>query len=109
MVKMLLEHEYTVTALDNLSSGHRDAVAQQVRLVVSDLSQRGAVYQFLERNDFDAVMHFASFIDVAESVRDRARLSENNVANTLKLLGARIARMMLCSHSAVRSGATAIP
>lgn len=54
-------------------------------------------------------MHFASFIDVAESVRDRARLSENNVANTLKLLGARIARMMLCSHSAVRSGATAIP
>lgn len=46
MVKMLLEHEYTVTALDNLSSGHRDAVAQQVRLVVSDLSQRARSTSF---------------------------------------------------------------
>ena len=105
MVKMLLERDHAVTVLDNLSSGHRDAVAHQARLVVSDLSQRGAVYQLLERNYFEAVMHFASFIDVAESVRDPARYYENNVANTLKLLDAmvanRIMRFVFSSSAAV--------
>jgi UDP-glucose 4-epimerase len=41
LVMMLLEHDQAVTGLDNLSRGHRDAVAHRARMVVSDLSQRG--------------------------------------------------------------------
>jgi UDP-glucose 4-epimerase len=105
MVKMLLEHDHEVTVLDNLSTGHRDAVSADACLVVVDLSQRGSLHSFLERNDFDAVMHFASCIDVAESVRDPAKYYNSNIANTLKLLDAmvanRIMRFVFSSSAAV--------
>jgi UDP-glucose 4-epimerase len=91
MAKTLVELGDSVTVLDNLSTGHRDAVPGKARLVVSDLSQRSFLYNFLEQNDFDAVMHFASCIDVAESVRDPGKYYQNNVTNTLKLLEAMIA------------------
>jgi UDP-glucose 4-epimerase len=91
MAKTLAALGDSVTVLDNLSTGYRDAVPEKARLVVSDLSQRGFLYNFLEQNDFDAVMHFASCIDVAESMRDPGKYYQNNVANTLKLLEAMIA------------------
>lgn len=95
MVKLLLQHGHAVTVLDNLSSGCRQAVPDAARLVVIDLSQRGSVHQFLERNEFDAVMHFASFINVADSVRDPAGYYQNNITNTLKLLDAMVANRIL--------------
>ncbi|MBE9489617.1 MAG: UDP-glucose 4-epimerase GalE [Bacteroidetes bacterium] len=85
MVKMLLENKYKVVTLDNLSGGYRDAVVggefEQV-----DLSDKTALEQVFNKYKFDAVMHFASYIQVGESVIKPDMYYVNNLVNTLILL-----------------------
>lgn len=84
MVKMLSNEGYSVTTLDDLSSGHRDAV------LCGDFVQGNfgdhAVLDTVMSRGFDAVMHFASFIQVGESVQQPDKYYRNNVTNTLGLL-----------------------
>ncbi|MCE1239555.1 MAG: UDP-glucose 4-epimerase GalE [Azonexaceae bacterium] len=87
MVKRLGQLGCTVTTLDNLSSGHADAVLAG-ELVVGDIADDALLHSLFERGRFDAVMHFASFIQVGESVQHPAKYYENNVTNTLNLLNA---------------------
>src|SRR5690606_33774005 len=75
---------------DNLSTGHEDAVTGGT-LVKGDLSDVDAVRRCLSSRRFDAVMHFASSIEVGESVRNPGKYYRNNVANTLNLLDAMVA------------------
>lgn len=86
MVKRLGQLGCQVTTLDDLSSGHRDAVLNgdfvQGSIADSDLLGR------LLGQGFEAVMHFASFIQVGESVQQPAKYYQNNVINTLNLLEA---------------------
>lgn len=86
MVKMLGERGCSVATLDDLSSGHRDAVLCG-DFVQGDMSDRSVLDTVLSRG-FDAVMHFASFIQVGESVQQPAKYYQNNVVNTLGLLDA---------------------
>jgi UDP-glucose 4-epimerase len=90
MVKMLLEHGHQVLAFDNLSGGHRDALLG-AELVQADLADRAALDAVFAGQQFDAVMHFASFIEVGESVRLPDKYYRNNVSNTLNLLDAMVA------------------
>jgi UDP-glucose 4-epimerase len=85
MVKMLGQKGCQVTTLDNLSNGHRDAVIHG-EFVQADLTDVKAIESIFSGCKFDAVMHFASFIEVGASVRDPAAFYRNNVANTLNLL-----------------------
>ena len=87
MVKRLGQLGCTVTTLDNLSAGHRDAVLSG-ELVQGDLADRPMLDALFARGRFDAVMHFASFIQVGESVKEPAKYYDNNVTNTLILLDA---------------------
>jgi UDP-glucose 4-epimerase len=87
MVKRLGQLGCRVTTLDNLSSGHRNAVLCG-EFVQGDLADKALLAQLLQPGRFDAVMHFASFIQVGESVQQPAMYYENNVANTLHLLDA---------------------
>ena len=87
MVKLLGRMGCGVTTLDNLSSGHRDAVLFG-SFVEGDLTDRALLAQLFQSGSYDAVMHFASFIQVGESVKDPAKYYENNVSNTLNLLNA---------------------
>ena len=87
MVKRLAELGCDVTTLDNLSSGHRDAV-QCGEFVHGDIADRQLLDDLFRSRQFDAVMHFASFIQVGESVQHPAKYYQNNVVNTLKLLDA---------------------
>lgn len=87
MVKLLGRMGCEVTTLDNLSSGHRDAVLFG-SFVEGDLTDRALLAQLFQSGSYDAVMHFASFIQVGESVKDPAKYYENNVSNTLNLLNA---------------------
>jgi UDP-glucose 4-epimerase len=86
MVKRLGQLGCQVTTLDDLSSGHRDAV------LTGDFVQGSIADAYLlDRllgQGFDAVMHFASFIQVGESVQQPAKYYQNNVVNTLNLLEA---------------------
>jgi UDP-glucose 4-epimerase len=86
MVKMLGRHGCSVTTLDDLSSGHRDAVFCG-DFVQGDMGDRAVLDAVLSQS-FDAVMHFASFIQVGESVQQPAKYYQNNVVNTLTLLDA---------------------
>ena len=90
MVKRLGAAGAEVVTLDNLVSGHRDAVLGG-EFVHGDIADRGLLERLFASRRFDAVMHFASHIEVGESVRQPAKYYRNNVANTLTLLEAMIA------------------
>ena len=93
MVKLLLEKGHDVTTLDNLSTGHRWAVlGGDFRF--GDISDRFLLDSLFQSTRFDGVMHFASFIQVGESVSDPAKYYANNLVNTLKLLDAMIAHQV---------------
>ena len=85
MVKLLGQRGCAVTTLDDLSSGHRDAVLSG-DFVQGDMADTELLRGLFARRKYDAVMHFASFIEVGESVREPAKYYRNNVANTLALL-----------------------
>ncbi len=76
--------------LDNLGLGHREA-ADGVPLVVGDTRDRALLDRVFEENQVDAVVHFAAFAAVGESVERPDLYYNNNVAGTLTLLDAMIA------------------
>lgn len=86
MVKLLGQKGAKVTTLDDLSSGHRDAVLCG-EFVQGNFGDRAVLDAVLSKG-FDAVMHFASFIQVGESVRQPDMYYRNNVSYTLGLLDA---------------------
>ncbi|HOX25061.1 MAG TPA: UDP-glucose 4-epimerase GalE [Candidatus Krumholzibacteria bacterium] len=87
---LLLEQDHEVEVLDDLSTGHREAVPGPARLHVGSLHDGGLLDRVFAR-PFDAVVHFAAFSQVGESVRDPLRYWRNNVGGTIALL-ARVAR-----------------
>jgi UDP-glucose 4-epimerase len=84
-------HERTgrrnVLVLDDLSRGHREAVLD-APLVTASLDDRKALDDLFSAHRIDAVVHFAAFTYVGESVTEPARYYRNNVAGTLTLLEA---------------------
>jgi len=85
VVKLLGEQGYEVLTYDNLSSGHRDSVLYG-ELVVGDLSDLEFLRKTLDSFRPDAVMHFAAWIRVEESVQKPIEYYRNNSVNTLNLL-----------------------
>jgi UDP-glucose-4-epimerase GalE len=86
-VRLFLQRGHDVWVYDNLAGGHRAAVPQE-RLIVGDLSELQRLdHVFVERR-VEAVVHFAAFALVGESVEHPARYWQNNVVNTLGLLDA---------------------
>jgi UDP-glucose 4-epimerase len=92
-VLALTKAGYEVIVLDNLSYGHRELVEQvlKVKLIVGDISDRALLDQLFTTHNITAVMHFAAFIAVGESVTDPAKYYQNNVTGTLTLLQAMVA------------------
>jgi UDP-glucose 4-epimerase len=90
MVKRLGQLGCRVTTLDNLSAGYRDAVLCG-ELVQGDMADKALLNLVFAKGQFDAVMHFASFIQVGESVVQPAKYYANNVVNTLQLLDVMLA------------------
>lgn len=92
-VLALQQAGYNVVILDNLSYGHRDLVEQVLKaeLIVGDTNDRALLDQIFARYEIAAVMHFAAYIAVGESVADPAKYYRNNVVGTLTLLEAMVA------------------
>lgn len=84
---------YDVIVFDNLSYGHPELVKDvlKVKLIVGDTSDRQLLDQIFITHNITAVMHFAAFIAVGESVSNPAIYYRNNVLGTLTLLEAMIA------------------
>ncbi|SHF15944.1 UDP-glucose 4-epimerase GalE [Thermomonas hydrothermalis] len=87
MVKQLRQAGYAVAVVDDLSSGRREAVLG-APLHVGDIGDAGFVSALLAQLRPAAVMHFASFIQVGESVADPGKYYRNNVTATQVLLDA---------------------
>lgn len=85
--KMLHQVGYDTIILDNLSRGNRNAVTRG-HFIEGDMSDTPLLNHMFSENKIDAVMHFAAFIDVRESVEHPAKYYTNNVAHTLNLLNA---------------------
>ena len=104
MVKGLLEAGYGVVRYDNLEHGHRDALVGG-DFVEGDIADQSLVRQTIERYRVAAVMHFASYIEVGESVSDPIKYYRNNVAATVQLLevmrAAGVHRFIFSSSAAV--------
>ena len=75
---------HRVVVCDNLSFGHREAI--DAELVVGDIADAGTLDACLAARRFDAIMHFAAFIEAGESMKDAGRFFQNNTANTITLL-----------------------
>ena len=83
--KVLNERGYETIILDNLSYGHEESVKWGT-LCKCDLANINEVDDIFTKYDINAVMHFSSFIDVGESVRNPEKYYNNNVVNTMNLL-----------------------
>jgi UDP-glucose-4-epimerase GalE len=88
--KALHRAGYRVVVLDNLCAGHREAV-RYGELVEADISDGAAVRRAISSHGVTAVMHFAAFLDVGESVRKPALYYRNNVVGALTVLEAMVA------------------
>lgn len=85
LVKELVEKE-DVVVLDNLSTGHREAVDNRAVFVKGDLGNEEDLLMVFRSYPIKAVMHFAANSLVGESVTDPLKYYQNNVAATLTLL-----------------------
>jgi UDP-glucose-4-epimerase GalE len=85
-VRLFQARGHDVWVYDNLSFGHRQAVPAD-RLIVADLSDERRLDQVLAGRRIEAVVHFAAFAYVGESVQQPARYYLNNLVNTLNLMG----------------------
>ena len=84
-LKHLKENGYDVLSADNLSTGHKEAVLDS-KLVIADLLDLDSLKELFSSYQIDAVIHFAAFSLVGESVTDPAKYYRNNVVGTLNLL-----------------------
>lgn len=90
MTSMLLEQGHRAIVYDNLSRGHRSA-AGSAEFVLGDLNDFALLTETLKKNDVEAVMHFAAFIEVGESVKEPLKYYDNNFSRTQNLLSAMVA------------------
>ena len=86
-VRLLRDAGHTVWVYDNLSRGHRKAVPEGL-LIEGELTHRKKLVEALRSKKIDAVMHFAAFALVNESVNDPSLYYQNNVIAALELLEA---------------------
>lgn len=84
----LLDKGYNTIVFDNLIYGHREVVPLESQFVNGDLTQMSDLETVFSNYAIDAVIHFAAFAYVGESVTDPAKYYKNNVIGTFNLLEA---------------------
>lgn len=88
VVEELKTKQITPIVYDNFSTGHADAVPEDVQLIQGNIHDRNFLEHVLGEYEIDGVMHFAASSQVGESMQDPAKYYFNNVAGTLSLLNA---------------------
>ena len=115
VVLALKKAGYDVVILDNLVYGHKDLVEKvlQVELVIGDIADRPLLDRLFETHDIAAVMHFAAYAYVGESVEQPAKYYRNNVMGSLILfeamLAASVTKLVFSSTCATYGIPTTVP
>jgi UDP-glucose 4-epimerase len=101
----LLKAGHSVTVYDSLITGHKEAIPEEARFVHADLGNQEMVSSTLKSERYDAIMHFAAFIEAGESMRDPGKYFYNNLVLSIHLIDAvikaEIPRFVLSSTAAV--------
>ena len=101
----LLKVGHTVTVYDSLVTGYYLAVPVGVHFIQADLSDITALKDALSAEKYDAVMHFAAFIEAGESMKNPGKFFKNNLVNSLQLIEASVRagvqRFVLSSTAAI--------
>jgi UDP-glucose 4-epimerase len=112
-VKALRAAGTHVVVYDNLSAGHAEAARHAHALIVGDIQDTERLRDAIREHQVEAVMHFAAWLSVGESVRTPATYYRNNVAGALSVLDAMIAEnvrhLVFSSTAAVFGNPTATP
>jgi UDP-glucose 4-epimerase len=113
MARVLVRSGHTVTVLDNFLSGHADAVPAEAALVRGDVRDRKLTAELFRDRPVDAIFHFASRIQVGESVTSPRLYWRDNLAAAVELcegaLDAKVTRFVLSSTAAVYGNPIRIP
>ena len=86
----LIKAGHSVTVYDSLITGHREAVPAGAEFIHASLDDSQALAAVLNSKKYDAVMHFAAFIEAGESMKDPGRFFRNNFANSVQLMDAAV-------------------
>jgi len=112
MTAMLGAEGHEPIVLDNLSKGHKSAVGQ-AQFIRGDLGDFEMLVGTLKQKRIDAVMHFAAFIEVGESLQEPLKYYHNNVCNTQSLLSAMetagVEKFIFSSSAAVYGAPEKVP
>ncbi len=103
----LLNLGYEVTVFDGLITGHRQAVDSRAKFIHGNLSDREKIQNVCREGKFDAVMHFAAFSLVGESMKDPSKYFRNNICNGINLADAAVetgVKMFVFSSTAATFG-----
>jgi UDP-glucose-4-epimerase GalE len=87
-VKALRVRDESVVVFDNFSQGHREAVGPGTTVVEGDIHDTARLKAAIEEHDVGAVMHFAAWLAVNDSVKDPSGYYRNNVVGALSVLDA---------------------
>ena len=103
--RQLLESGHQVTVYDSLVTGYQAAIPADAKFIQGDLGDHKTLGSVLKANKYDAVMHFAAFIEAGESMVNPPKYYQNNLINSVNLIDlavkAGIDRFVLSSTAAV--------
>ena len=112
MVKLLAETGAEVTVLDDLSTGHAEAV-RNAKFVRGDIADVPATRDVLQKSGIEAVVHFAASSLVGESMSDPLKYYRRNVGGTVALVEAmrqaKVMRLVFSSTAAVYGDPVRLP
>src|SRR5262245_60629684 len=113
MVRVLLREGHRVVVLDDLSAGHAETIPEGVTFVKADVRAHDVVLPLLRDEKIEAVFHFASRIQVGESVVHPRLYFRDNLAAAVALLeavlDANVKRFILSSTAAVYGDPIRVP
>jgi UDP-glucose 4-epimerase len=112
-VRALVDAGHAVAVVDDLSEGHAESVPNSVALVRAAIHDHAAVHRALVEHRAEAVMHFAAWLKVGESVSKPIEYYQNNVTGTLAVLQAMrdagVKRFIFSSTCAVYGEPATVP
>ena len=85
VVLSLLETGYDVTVIDNLSTGNKNLIPNDAEFIKCNINELEKVESIIKKNNFTAIMHFAGFIRVEESITFPDKYFTNNTKNSEQL------------------------
>jgi len=101
----LIKAGHSVTVFDSLITGHRAAIPSGAKFIHASLDDNHALAEALTAAKYDAIMHFAAFIEAGESMKDPGKFFRNNFRNSLELMEiavqAGVKKLVLSSTAAV--------